>query len=165
MSCKKRCTHTHTYTETGTFKWMLNFKFDAAWLLLPSNIYHEIRKTKLWTKKNALINTKCVYLRKEKVVAYFLFKMQYFSASPWISIRFTFKTRSTTFAIIQCIRDDKRTLMLTSYELYDFIRRFFFLKEFICSSIVQILQHFIEVITMSDWSSRTISIINRLQAQ
>ena len=33
---------------------MLNFKFDAAWLLLPANIYHEIRKKKWKTLSNKI---------------------------------------------------------------------------------------------------------------
>lgn len=33
---------------------MLNFEFDAAWLLLPANIYHEIRK-KWSTKEYAVV--------------------------------------------------------------------------------------------------------------
>lgn len=37
---------------------MLNFKFDAAWLLLPANIYHEIRK-KMMNEKNCLEHKMC----------------------------------------------------------------------------------------------------------
>lgn len=95
---------------------MLNFEFDAAWLLLPANIYHEIRK-KWSTKEYAVVKR---YFKFWKLRLFFRFKMLSFPASPCIQL-ITFRTGSTMTLIIWFLLGDKRTLTVTSYELYDFI--------------------------------------------